>query len=139
MDTLNKEIIGGRIKSVCIKLNGNVKSFSIQTDTPYQTLMNYCKGRSYPKADFMNKLFCLGVSIDWLLSGSGRMMRAESPVMDKKTLEIKEQQTIYRNRTERINTFIIDFMKSHGPDERAWLEMQIERAIPEFKMWKSKL
>lgn len=39
-------------------------------------------------------------------------------------------------RESRLCQFVGWWMQNHGPDDQAWLEKQVERAVPEYAAWK---
>jgi len=73
-----------------------------------------------------------GLSMDWIVSGTGRMMIFED--------EINEEQAIYEvnnnDRATRIKAFIDDYMSYATEDEKAWLEIELEIKIRQYRSFK---
>jgi len=70
----------------------------------------------------------IGVSIDWVLSGTGNMMLMNN--------EIAENQAVYsyeNPRTSRIVSFIQDWMTYANEDEQAWLETELKFNINQYR------
>jgi hypothetical protein len=75
-----------------------------------------------------------GVSIDWLVSGKGRMF-VDTPISH---LEISEPRSDYKNddpRFNRIVGLVQEFMANANEDEAAWLETQMKFNISQFKQF----
>jgi hypothetical protein len=75
-----------------------------------------------------------GVSIDWLVSGKGRMF-VDTPISH---LEISEHRSDYKNddpRFNRIVGLVQEFMANANEDEAAWLETQMKFNISQFKQF----
>lgn len=68
------------------------------------------------------------ISFDWLLLGiepetagtATGQARAEAPTDE---------------RMQRLARFLAHWAKTHGEDEKVWLEMQFARAVPEYAEW----
>jgi len=71
-----------------------------------------------------------GVSLDWLLLGTGTMHGDAAPA------PITEG-TGNDPRMQRIGGFLSHWTATHNEDEKAWLEMQLARAVPEYAEWVS--
>lgn len=63
-----------RLKQVMEAKSFNLKTFSEQADIPYRTLQNYILSGREPSAEALIKLYTqLGINLNWLLSGEGKM------------------------------------------------------------------
>jgi hypothetical protein len=69
-----------------------------------------------------------GVSLDWLLLGTGAMHG------DATSTAITEGHG-NDPRMQRIGGFVSHWITTHNEDEKAWLEMQLARAVPEYAEW----
>ncbi len=77
-----------------------------------------------------------GVSIDWLVSGKGKMFvdTADSH------LKISEPSAEYLANDPRLNCvvgLVQEFMANADDDEKAWLETQMKLNIAQFKRYRS--
>lgn len=68
-----------------------------------------------------------GVSIDWLLSGTGEMFVAAGGINEQ-----KPEYTVINPRAWRMQSFITEFMASASDDEKVWLEMQFKFSVPQY-------
>jgi hypothetical protein len=68
-----------------------------------------------------------GVSLDWLLLGVGPMHgdAAAAPLIEGSG----------DPRMQRMAGFLSHWNATHNEDEKAWLEMQLARSIPEYAEW----
>ncbi|HIE02721.1 MAG TPA: XRE family transcriptional regulator [Thiotrichaceae bacterium] len=63
-----------RLKLVMEHNNLNLKEFSSQCETPYNTLQNYLLGRRKIGIDTITKIHVqLNINTNWLLTGQGEM------------------------------------------------------------------
>jgi hypothetical protein len=69
-----------------------------------------------------------GVSLDWLLLGTGSIHgdTAPAPITEGSSND---------PRMQRIGGFLLHWTATHNEDEKAWLEMQLARAVPEYAEW----
>lgn len=68
--------IDERLKKVLKNRGLSIKEVSETCGIPYRTLQNYLRGEREPNAKALSTLGTqLGVSLDWLLTGSGSMQR----------------------------------------------------------------
>lgn len=65
----------------------------------------------------------MGVSLDWLLSGTGLAVRETPAPYAAPTPD---------PRAERLAAFMRAWCADHGEEENIWLECQIMRAVPEY-------
>jgi predicted transcriptional regulator len=68
-----------RLKSAIEKItDGNLKEFAKRAGIPYRTFQSYISGERVPGADKLSKIATqMCISIDWLLTGEGEMIRRE--------------------------------------------------------------
>lgn len=64
----------------------------------------------------------LGVSVDWLLSGKGEMLPGDSA-----------GQAVDSDLARRLAAFAEAWARSRPPADSVWLDVQIQRAVPEFE------
>lgn len=92
------ETIGARLRFFAENRYGSVAAMERAIGMAKHLLHKYVRDESKPGAELLQKFRGLGMSIDWLLSGEGEMMRSEgvaakSPefiVMDPKGLAGKK-------------------------------------------------
>ena len=71
--------INGRLKSIRQKLGESQASFAPKLGLNQSTYSKYeLDGRIVPD-DLKSKLYSMGVSLDWLVTGEGEMFRERSP------------------------------------------------------------
>ncbi|WP_313211487.1 helix-turn-helix domain-containing protein [Stutzerimonas nitrititolerans] len=71
--------IGKRIRSAVDSLGLTLKQAAERCDISYSSLQNWAGGHRDPRPDALISLGSqLGISIDWLLTGEGPMLRGES-------------------------------------------------------------
>lgn len=68
-----------------------------------------------------------GVSLDWLLLGLGeRELSLNTPTGSSGSDDA---------RLARLSGFLSTWFAARGEDDKAWLEMQLARAVPEYAEW----
>ena len=79
------------------------------------------------------------VNAHWLLTGEGEMYQSklENPTIES-TLSVSapvshQEKFIKNHRKARIHAFIDYWFDEESPDDQAWLEVQLQRSIPEYK------
>ena len=96
-----------------------------------------------------------GVSLDWLLEGVGEMYVHHTHYRQDVVNHGKESTVVTNHgvnngtivaqaggssatggREVRICQFVRWWMDVHEPDDQAWFEKQLERAVPEYVAWK---
>ena len=70
----------------------------------------------------------LGVSMDWLVSGTGHMTSANSQIA-----ETEPEYSSSNPRTARVIAFIQDWMTYANEDEQAWLETELKFNLKQYK------
>lgn len=75
-----------------------------------------------------------GVSIDWLVSGSGQMF-VGSTVSHLKISEVSAEYLNDDPRFNRVVGLVQEFMANANEDEKAWLETQMKFNISQFKQF----
>lgn len=68
-----------------------------------------------------------GVSLDWLLLGLGERELSAHGVAGSAASEDA--------RLARLSGFLATWFAARGEDDKAWLEMQLARAVPEYAEW----
>jgi hypothetical protein len=121
----------------------NVGSWDTRTPPPYEVIT------------FLMKNFHLNPY--WLLLGDGEMYASTETVLQK-TIHYGKDSTVVTTgvnnghivaeggsntnynfqggRGLRLCEFVTWWMANHEPDDQAWLEKQVERAVPEYAAWK---
>jgi len=67
-----KNRIAERLNFLINSLKINIKEFSQRVGIPYTTMLDYCKGKSLPGAESLEKIATVfHVSLNWLLTGEG--------------------------------------------------------------------
>lgn len=83
-----------------------------------------------PYADCVNLAMRKGVSLDWMLLGVGQKFApAVAGVAEP------EPPAYGDPRVARMVRFIQAWQAGHEPDEVAWLERTLARAVPEYAEW----
>ena len=117
--------------------NINPEQIQIDTGVTVRTITNSIYEGKPLGAKLLRELHAkYGVSIDWLVSGTGQMF-GESVVSH---LEISEPSAEYLTDDPRFNRVIglvHEFMVNAGDDEKAWLETQMKFSIAQFKQFLS--
>jgi len=70
-----------------------------------------------------------GLSLDWLLLGLGEPLASARDIADLDPDYGDEP------RLARLLGFLRHWFAAHDEDGRAWLEMQLARAVPEYAEW----
>lgn len=86
---------------------------------------------------------------NWLLSGAGQMTINQEVVNHGKESNVVTtgvnngnivaqagKSSALGGRDVRICQFVRWWMDAHEPDDQAWFEKQLERAVPEYGAWK---
>lgn len=71
-----------------------------------------------------------GVSIDWLLTGSGHMLKNNNQVAEPDI-----HYSTKNPRTQRIINFVEDWMTYANEDEQAWLETQLKFNLSQYRQY----
>uniref|UniRef100_A6VSR5 HTH cro/C1-type domain-containing protein n=1 Tax=Marinomonas sp. (strain MWYL1) TaxID=400668 RepID=A6VSR5_MARMS len=115
--------------------NINPEQIQIDTGVTARTVTNSIYEGKPLGAKLLREIHAkYGVSIDWLVSGKGRMF-VDTPLSH---LEISESRTDYKNddpRYNRIVGLVQEFMANANEDEAAWLETQMKFNISQFKQF----
>lgn len=85
-----------------------------------------------PYAECVNVAIRKGLSLDWLLLGIGEPAPAAGVADDSRT----SYQVVDREpRFARLTGFLRHWFEHSDEDGKAWLEMQLARAVPEYAQW----
>jgi hypothetical protein len=95
--------------------NSTVSSWRARNKVPYEECVNLAIRK--------------GVSLDWLLLGTGEPQAGAHGISDVAAGYGDEP------RLARLMGFLRTWFSSHGEDDKAWLEMQMARAVPEYAEW----
>jgi len=126
----DKDFIGKQIKAICKARKIGLNEFANELNLPYQTVMNYSNGRSYPKIDFLYIISGLGIDLHWFVTGKGEMYRAKR---DASTTTINIDNG---SREARLYRFIHEFLATADDDQSVWFEVQLSRCFAEYTQWK---
>lgn len=157
MKLIAKKIPCDAIKEIARSQNVNIKGLSGLLRIPYNSVHNYATDKSKPRWDFFAALYDLGVDLNWFISGKGEMYRQDAANINLTANNNKGESTIVQTginhgqviaqgggqqyssegRATRLGKFIHSWMDTHDEDDQAWLEKQIERAVPEYKTWRN--
>ena len=87
MEDISKREIAKRLQLIKEKLGLSIKELAQITQMPYRTLYNYLSGEREPTPENLQKLVAhLGININWLLTGEGKMF-----IKKPRWLEEKEE------------------------------------------------
>lgn len=128
-----------------------VKELAEEVGVPYESFNKYANGQAEPKAAFFVVMHQFGINLDWLIAGEGEMYRANRPDQRHRmtiyegngiavhsnhgSIGVGELRNDFGGRGGRLCQFATWWMESHSPDEQAWLETQVKRAVPEYVEW----
>jgi len=78
-----KNRIAERLNFLINSLKINIKEFSQRVGIPYTTMLDYCKGKSLPGAESLEKIATVfHVSLNWLLTGEGEpFIKKQEPTL----------------------------------------------------------
>lgn len=124
-----------------------MKDLAGEVGMSYTTFHHYASGRSVPKLDFFIALHNFGINLDWFMTGVGEMYRANRE--DQRAVayqfadvgklmqstKVEESSADTGGRASRLCEFAKWWMVNRSPDDHAWLEGQIKRAVPEYEAW----
>jgi hypothetical protein len=100
---------------------------SEETEVSIRTIQNCVWNDSEIGAQLLRALHLkLGVSMDWVVSGSGSMFYRN----DEPTADYAED-----SRAVRMIRFIKTWMRESDNDEKAWLETQFKFAVPQYQQF----
>lgn len=158
METLEKNFYAERINEICKARKCNCKELASECGIPYSTFQRYASGNSEPRAELFLALHQFGINLDWFVAGEGEMYRANRPDQVRQDVAInyakdsnvvttgvnnghivagvRESHNDQGGRGLRLCQFARWWMDTQTPDRQAWMEVQIERAVPEYGEWK---
>lgn len=91
------------------------------------TLSSWRKNARVPFPECVQAVRKYRCSWDWLLTGAGA--GAVGGVRDEGEIYVTDE------RMQRIAAFLQHWGATRNADEKAWLEMQLARAVPEYAEW----
>jgi len=91
------------------------------------TVSNWRQRNSPPYAQCVEVAMSHGVSLDWLIFGIGGRV----PALPGEAVAVSD------DRLDRMARFLHHWNATRGADERAWLEQQLLRNVPEYREWTS--
>lgn len=103
--------ISERLKQVLDAKNMTVTEFSNVTGISYRSAMNYLNEGRDPSSEALIKIHNgVGIDINWLLIGSGKMFFSEEK---KNTLSIQEDELIlnYRDMSDGLKRILFSLIK----------------------------
>lgn len=96
--------IGTRLQKFIIYVSGTQCKFAELIDISPAVLNRYISGKTLPGTEVMLKFQNEGLSIDWLLSGKGKMLLDDSPAF----LKMREENSPSLLPIMRLNNWIIN-------------------------------
>jgi hypothetical protein len=93
---------------------------------PSTTLSSWRKNARVPMPECVQAVRKYRCSWDWLLTGAAGGVRDEGEIY------------VTDERMQRIAAFLQHWGATRNADEKAWLEMQLARAVPEYAEWLAK-
>lgn len=115
----------------------NLKPEDIQRDTgvTVRTITNSIYEEKPLGSKLLREIHAkYGVSIDWLISGKGKMLGASGEhvsYVSEKTAEYDSENP----RLNRVVGFVSEFMANAEEDEKAWLETQMKFTISQYQQY----
>lgn len=161
MEVLEKNFIAVKLKRIYEARKCSVREFASDLNMPYQTLLNYSNGSRQPGWELLKYLHDFGINLDWFMDGAGEMYRANrdhhvvemavskvwtgyqpnsttTPSSTHVNTGVMESSSDTGGRSNRLCQFARYWMETRAADDQAWLEKQIERAVPEYADWKKR-
>jgi transcriptional regulator with XRE-family HTH domain len=133
--------ISVRLREAIAAKSMTIKKFSLTTGIAYRTLQGYLANDREPDADKLAKIYAqAGINIGWLLTGKGEMFMEERKEAGQPTADVCEPAAIYLADApkERIKAWLDEFWTEADAKRRAWLEVQIEDHLPQYRDWLKK-
>jgi hypothetical protein len=97
------------------------------------TVSGWRQRKKVPYAECVILATRKGVSLDWLLLGLG------TPYLHGPAVHgVREEGAVGYGadpRQQRMEGFLRHWHQTHDEDARAWMEMQLARAVPEYAEW----
>jgi transcriptional regulator with XRE-family HTH domain len=121
-----------RLRQAILAKYKSIKDFCSDTGIAYRTVHGYLSGSREPDADNLAKIYAQSsINIGWLLTGKGDMFVGE-------VQQVSSVIPLDSAPKERIKRWLDDFWQEADPKRRAWLEMQIEDHLPQYREWVKK-
>ena len=115
------------------RLAGGAQSLADKAGLSRRVVGKYLAGKSDPSRERLVRIAdAAGVSIEWLASGRGPMVRGAIGAANEATTPVENIPL------ERSITWLREWWARASPDERAWMRIQFERTFPEFSAWQKK-
>lgn len=96
------------------------------------TPSNWRQRNSPPFAFCANIAAALGVSLDWLVFGRGRVADAGEARSDAAPQPVAAAATA---SAQRITRFVNEWDATRPEEEMIWLEQHLKRTVPEYAAW----
>ena len=109
-----------RLRSVVADISaGNAREFARKCDIPYGTLQGYFHKR-LPHAEHLIRMAnCVGVNINWLLTGRGEMFGDNSGVADTSKADLRIDLDVLQQIIEWVEERLENEGKELAPDKKA--------------------
>lgn len=96
---MSSESVGDRIREFAKQRFGSQDGMARALSMPAVQLSKYINGTTKPGTDVLIRFTELGMSIDWLLTGTGEMMATPPPsVVDQLQIIVDKLRAFERNR-----------------------------------------
>lgn len=117
--------INQRIESIIYESGQSLSGFADEIGIKQQTLYNYIRNNREPSYSALQKIAqnCVGINIEWLITGKGSMLKSEQ-------IESMKDRLAHFLEEEKIE--IPDFCESIGMPQAYYLSMK--GSIPESKL-----
>lgn len=118
--------IAERLRQALDALGLKITEASEKSGIPYRSWQNYLRGERDPGAEALQAMSTrLGISIDWLLTGQGEMLRGAAPGLVTRTSREEGLLTLFRELPEAEQREI-----QHVAEEKKRL-LEVERRLEE--------
>lgn len=124
-----------RFQLMMVELNLKPEDIHRDTGVTVRTITNSIYEEKPLGAKLLREVHSkYGVSLDWLISGKGKMLSSSVP----NTSYVSENAAKYSSencRLENVIGLVSEFMSHAGEDEKAWLEMQMKFNISLYRQY----
>ena len=139
-------MISSKISEVCKREKITVKDLAKRVGLSQQKMQRIHSQTSKPNIEFFAAMYRYGIEMNWLMGGKGSMYHTEPANSVVQTgintghlvTQVGEPSTVYQVGTSsKLCQFALWWQQHKSSDDHIWLDKQIERAVPEYAIWKT--